>query len=505
MQEIAEGSRLGIPISFSSDPRHSSRRFPDGGSTPSGKPNISQWPEQIGFAAIGDPNAVREFGRIAAQEYRALGLQTSLSPMADVATEPRWNRVPGTFGEDAKLAGILVKAYVQGFQGKQLGLESVLCITRHFPGAGAVKDDPDSRNDSGKWQVYPGKNFDYHLIPFQAALEAGTGGIMPGYAIPVGIDTVGMTFSKIIVTDLLRRKYGFNGLVVSDWRRGPWGVEHLTEKDRQRLIVEAGVDQIGGNNNPRYIIEMVKDGTVPEGRIDESAKRILKPLFQLGLFENPYVDPDRARSVVAGSQFMQAGEKAQRKSIVLLKNANRLLPLPGNTKLYVENMSKDAAARYGAVVDDPKNADAAIIKVTAPYALRPGGAGSARGAHEGTLAYAGAENAKELEAIRRIASSGTPTIVVMYLDRPAVLSEFIDDVRAVLAHFNSTDNTILDIVFGRHRPGGKLPFNLPRDTTSVTKQYPDVPHDLERPLFRFGFGLSYGTETRRPGSNYENR
>src|SRR4029453_16989567 len=166
MQEIAEGSRLGIPISFSSDPRHSSRRFQTAASGPQEKPNISQWPEQIGFAAIGDPNVVREFGRIAAQEYRALGLQTSLSPVADVATEPRWNRVPGTFGEDAKLAGILVKAYVEGFQGKQLGPESVMCVARHFPGGGAVKDGLDSPGEYGKWQVYPGKLFDYHLIPF---------------------------------------------------------------------------------------------------------------------------------------------------------------------------------------------------------------------------------------------------------------------------------------------------------------------------------------------------
>ena len=135
---------------------------------------------------------------------------------------------------------------------------------------------------------------------------------MPGYAIPVGVDTVGMTFSKVIVTDLLREKYGFNGLVVTDWLRSmPWGVEHLTEKERQRLIVEAGVDQIGGDSNPRYIIEMVKEGAVPERRIDDSARRVLKPLFQLGLFENPYVDPDRARSIVANSHFMQAGEKAR--------------------------------------------------------------------------------------------------------------------------------------------------------------------------------------------------
>jgi beta-glucosidase len=492
VQELAEGSRLGIPVAFSTDPRHSGARMPGQSSAETFKPNISQWPEQIGFAAIGDPDVVREFGRIAAQEYRALGLSVALSPMADVATEPRWNRITGTFGEDARLAAQLVKAYVEGFQGKQLDPQSVMCVTKHFPGDGPVKDGLDPHNDYGRWQVYPGKNFDYHLLPFRAAFEAGTGGIMPGYAIPVGVDTVGMGFSKIIVTDLLRKKRGFDGLVVTDWLRNmPWGVEHLTEKQRQQRIVEAGCDQIGGDNNPKYIIELVKEGMISEARLNESARRTLKPLFQLGLFENPYVDPDRAKALVASQEFIRAGEAAQKRSIVLLKNAKDLLPLAGKPRLYVENMSKEAAGQYGLVVEDPKQADVAIIKVTAPYAVHQGGASFFRGAKEGTLAYAGAENAKELEAIKRLALSGTPTVVCMYLDRPAVLSEFIDDVAVVLAHFSSSDAALLEIIFGRHRPAGKLPFNLPRDMESVKSQYPDLPHDLKNPLFKFGFGLSF--------------
>jgi beta-glucosidase len=501
VQEIAESSRLGIPVAFSTDPRHSGFRRQGPQAAAPARPNISQWPEQIGFAAIGDPSVVREFGRIAAQEYRALGLSVSLSPMADIATEPRWNRIAGTFGEDAALAAKLVRAYVEGFQGKQLGPESVMTVTKHFPGDGPVKEGFDPHNDYGKWQVYPGSQFNHHLIPFEAAFEAGTGGIMPGYAIPVGVDTVGMGFSKIIVTDWLRKKYRFDGLVVTDWLRNmPWGVEDLTEKQRHQRIVEAGCDQIGGDNDPKYILELVKEGAIPESRINESARRTLEPLFQLGLFENPYVDPERAKTVVAAKEFVEAGALAQRKSIVLLKNATDLLPLSGKPKLYVENMSKDAAAQYGTVVDDPKGADVAIIKVTAPYALHPGGGGFFRGAHEGTLAYAGAENAKELDAIKRLVASGTPTVVCLYLERPAVLSEFIGDVAAVLAYFSSDDNALLDIVFGRHSPGGKLPFNLPRDMASVEKQKEDTPHDLENPLFRFGFGLTYkraGTRSRQ--------
>ncbi|RPI27774.1 MAG: glycoside hydrolase family 3 protein [Acidobacteria bacterium] len=495
LQEIAEGSRLGIPLALSSDPRHSVSRPGAGPFPQSGEPvppNISQWPEQIGLAAAGDPALVREFGRIAAQEFRALGLQVILAPMADVTTEPRWNRIAGTFGEDAGTSARLVKAFVEGFQGKRLGPESVLCVTKHFPGDGPVKEGLDPHNDYGKWQVYPGKNFDHHLVPFKAAFEAATGGIMPGYAIPEGIDTVGMNFSKIIVTDLLRRKFNFNGVVITDWLRNmPWGVEQLSEKERQLRMVEAGVDQIGGDNNPRYIIELVRDGKVPESRLDESARRVLKPMFELGLFENPYVSPERASAVVASKTFKAAGDLAQRKSIVLVKNADRLLPAPSGKKLYVQNISPEVARGYATLVDDPKQADLAIIAVNAPFAVHKGGASFFRGAHEGTLAYAGAENASELEGIRKLAASGTPTVVCMYMDRPAVLTEFIDQVGAALVHFSSSDAALLDVVFGRFRPSGKLPFDLPRDMESVTRQKEDVPHDLANPLFRTGFGLKY--------------
>jgi beta-glucosidase len=493
LQEIAESSRLGIPIALSSDPRHAVPRpgalF--GAAAPGAPPNISQWPEQIGFAAARDPELVRRFARIAAREFRALGLHALLGPMADVATEPRWNRIAGTFGEDAKLAAQLTRAFVEASQGPRLSPESVLCVTKHFPGDGPVKDGFDPHNDYGRWQVYPGKNFDYHLIPFRAAFEARTGGIMPGYAIPVGYDTVGMGFSKVIVGDLLRKKHGFQGLVVSDWLRNmPWGVEDLPEKQRQQRLVEAGVDQIGGDNDPRYIIELVRGGAIPESRIDESARRVLIPMFELGLFENPYVDPAHAKAVVAGAAFLEAGLDAQRKSIVLLKN-NGVLPLPSGAKIYVENISRDTAALYGEVVSDPKQAKLAVIAVSAPYEVHKGGASFFRGAHEGSLAYAGAENAAELDRIRALTGSGTPVAVVMYMDRPAVLSEFISDAAAVLAHFSVSDAALLDVLFGRARPQGKLPFDLPRDMASVLKQKEDVPFDLENPLFRFGFGLSY--------------
>jgi beta-glucosidase len=300
-----------------------------------------------------------------------------------------------------------------------------------------------------------------------------------------------MGFSRAIIADLLRGKYRYDGLVVTDWLRNmPWGGETLTEKQRQERIVLAGSDQIGGNNQPKYVIELAKEGAISQARLDASARRVLTPLFQLGLFENPYVDPARADAIVASPAFVQAGHVAQTRSMVLLKNASRLLPVSPGRKIFVQNISREAAAQYGTVVDDPKAADVAIIEVTAPFALREG-AFAGRAKH-GTLAYAGAVNEDQFHAISALAASGTPTVVVMYMDRPAILTEFIDKVGAVLAHFNASEAAILDVVFGKAAPRGRLPFHLPRDMASVEKQLEDVPFDLESPLFKYGFGLSYG-------------
>jgi beta-glucosidase len=503
LQEMAEASRLGIPLVFSTDPRNGPGR-----GAPDAKPAISQWPDQLGLAAARDPELVRQFGQIAAQELRALGIRVLLGPMADTTTEPRWNRIGGTFGEDANLNATLIKAFVEGFQGKQLGPDSVMTVTKHFPGDGPVKDGYDGHNSYGKWTIYPGNNFDYHLIPFKAAFEAGTGGIMGGYFIPVGKDTVGINFSKAMITNLLREKLGFQGVVVTDWLRNmPWGVEKLSEKDRQKAIVLAGVDQIGGDNDPKYILASAKDGGIPMALIDASVRRILRPMFRMGLFENPYVDPDVAKNTVASAKFLEAGLAAQVKSTVLLKNANNVLPVAANRKIYVDGVNRDVAARYGTVVDDPKSADLAIIRVASPSTTYPyggafaGGGGGRGGATPApappvstygvTLAYGNAANWQVLDSIRKLAASGTPTVVVVNMDKPVILTEFIDSVPAVLAAFGASDAALLDVIFGRHSPSGKLPFDLPSDMPSVMAQAADVPFDMDDPLFKFGFGLTY--------------
>lgn len=192
IQQWAEDStRLGIPITIASDPRNgfSSAIF----SLAAGE--LSQWPDQLGFGAIGDPELVRQHADIARQEYLALGIREALHPVADLATEPRWPRIGGTFGEDAELAATLTKTYILGFQGEQLGPNSVATMTKHFAGGGPQKEGLDPHFEFQKGQVYPGNNFKYHLIPFEAAFEANTAAIMPYYGIPADQSSENVAFS----------------------------------------------------------------------------------------------------------------------------------------------------------------------------------------------------------------------------------------------------------------------------------------------------------------------
>ena len=501
LQKLAEETRLGIPVTVSSDPRHA---FSDNPLTSFMAGAFSQWPEPLGLAATGDAALVEEFADIARQEYVAVGIRVALHPMADLATEPRWARVNGTFGEDAELSARLTAAYIRGFQGATLGPASVACMTKHFPGGGPQKDGEDPHFAYGKEQVYPGDNFAYHLPPFEAAFAAGTAQIMPYYGQPMGTEyeEVGFAFSKGIITDLLRNHYGFDGVVCTDWglitdgiydgvvwEARAWGVEHLSRAERIRKALDAGMDQFGGEACPELVIELVETGRVSEARIDESVRRILRDKFRLGLFDNPYLDPDAAAATLGKPEFRAAGEAAQRKSIVLLKNGpaagEALLPLQGRPKLYIENMDPAVAAQYGDVVDDLADADLALLRLKTPYQPRDG-IFLERMFHAGDLDF------KEPELSRILAIlAAKPTIVDIYLDRPAVIPEIAAASAALLANFGANDAALLDVVFGRVTPTAKLPFELPSSMDAVRAQHPDVPHDSADPVFPFGHGLTY--------------
>jgi beta-glucosidase len=503
IQKIAEQTRLGIPVTISSDPRHGINNFI--GSDLLGS-DFSKWPEPIGLAATGDSALVVEFGRIANAEYRSVGIRTALHPMADLATEPRWARINGTFGEDATLSAKITAAYIYGFQGDSIDAQSVACMTKHWPGGGPQSNGDDAHFGYGKDQTYPGKNFDYHLIPFKAAFEAGTAMIMPYYGVPVGqtSEDVGMSFNREIITELLRKEYNFDGVVCTDWgiiegfkilgleivEAKNWGVENLTVKERIKKVIDAGVDQFGGNMNVEELLELVKEGLVTEARIDESARRLLRAKFKMGLFDNPFVDVELAEKVVGNTEFVAKGKLAQRKSIVLLKNkmnadSTFMLPLQKNLKVYIENIHREMASAYVTVVNSLADADVAVLHLQTPWEPRNSDF-IEKMFHQGKLDF----DETELLRILKIMEQ-KPTIVCMYLDRPAVIPEIAEKAAALLGDFGLQDDALLDVIFGDFNPSGKLPFELPVSMEAVKNQKEDVPFDSGNPLFPFGHGLSY--------------
>ncbi len=503
IQKLAEQDVLGIPITISSDPRHGINNF-IGNDMLAGE--FSEWPEPIGLAATNDSALVVEFGRIANQELRAVGIRTALHPMADLATEPRWGRINGTFGEDADLSAKMTAAYIYGFQGNEFGTESVACMTKHWSGGGPQMDGWDAHFRYGMDQDYPGNNFEYHIKPFLAAFEAGTAMIMPYYGIPLGqtSEDVGMSFNKEIITDLLRNKYDYDGIVCTDWMilggiklfgfefmGMPWGVDDLSIKERVQKVVDAGVDQFGGNSNTKELLELVKENKVSEKRIDLSVKRLLRAKFQMGLFDNPYIDVKNAINIVGKKEFFEKGKIAQRKSIVMLKNdmnadSSYVLPLHKNRKIYVENIDTETASEFATVVDNLNDADVAILRLQTPWVPREGASFFENFFHQGDLDF----KEPELSRILEIASK-KPTIICIYLDRAAVIPEIADAAVGLFGEFGANDDAVLDIVFGKHNPTAKLPFELPSSMGAVNEQYEDVPYDSKNPLFPFGFGLSY--------------
>lgn len=498
IQKVAEGTRLGIPVTIASDPRHyfSNNIFAMEAN------GFSQWPEQLGFAAIIDTQLMQKFGDIARQEYLAVGIREALHPMADLATEPRWPRVSGTFGEDANLSARMIKAYILGFQGSKLGVNSVATMTKHFSGGGPQKEGLDPHFQYQKGQVYPGNNFNYHLIPFEAAFDANTAAIMPYYGVPIDqtSENVGFSYNKDIITRLLREKYKYDGVVCTDWglvtdtQMGPvvwparaWGVENLSEKERVKKIIDAGCDQFGGENCPQYIVELVKEGQIKESRIDQSIRRLLRQKFTLGLFDNPYVDVEKATQTVGRSDFRKLGDETQRRSMTLLKNDIKLpLNAEAKLKIYVKNIDPKVASKYGLIVALPEQADVAIIRLNTPWVPLETDNPFAKGFHHGDLDFKG----KDLVDVLTICKT-VPTIVDIYLDRPAVFPEINAAAKGVFGNYGASDAALLDVIFGNAKPEGKLPFELPSSMEAVRNQKEDVPYDSKDPLYHFGFGLSY--------------
>lgn len=429
VQAYVEGLDLGIPANNSSDPRHTATVTSEFNEGAGGQ--ISLWPDGLAMAATFDPSIVEQFGGIAAKEYRALGISTALSPQIDLGTEPRWYRINMTFGESSKLTTDMARAYIDGFQTSTgtaeikdgWGYNSVNAMVKHWPGGGPEEGGRDAHWAYGKFAVYPGNNLQEHINPFVNGAFKLNGktsqasAVMPYYTISYNQDTknkenVGNGFSKYIITDLLREKYKYDGVVCTDWLitadegKTPdqfagksWGVEKQSIAERHYKVLLAGVDQFGGNNDVKPVIEAYKLGVREFGeqqfraRLEQSGVRLLKNIFRTGLFENPYLDVERSRQIVGNSEFMKAGYEAQVKSVVMLKNHQSVLPVREKKTVYVPRMYTAAAkdwwgnfvpAGFGYPVDtntirkyynlttDPDKADFAIVFVNSPQSALGG-------------------------------------------------------------------------------------------------------------------------------------
>jgi len=566
-QAMVEKIGLGIPINTSSDPRHGSDSYAEFNAGAGG--DISMWPGTLGIAASFDPQLMFQFGELGSKEYRALGITTSLSPQIDLGTEPRWSRFDGTMGEDPDLATDMARAYVDGFQssdkGAGWGYQSVNAMVKHWPGGGPEEGGRDGHFGYGAYAVYPGKNLKDHLQPFTEGaftLEGPTkmaSAVMPYYTISDGQDTknsdkVGNGFNKYLITDLLRGEYGFDGVVCTDWgitsdvsavdlfEGKSWGVETMTVAERHYKVIEAGVDQFGGNNDMGPILEAYKIGVAEHGedhmrkRFETSAVRLLMNIFRVGLFENPYLDIEETQKIVGNAAFMKAGFDAQLRSIIMLKNHQNSLPLKAKQKVYVPQryipasrnwfgretpeklehpFNLEVVKKYFEVVENPEEAEFALVGITSPNGgvgynredLAKGGNGyvpislqygsyTANDARESSLAggspledftnrsYKGksvtAVNTTDMNLVNETRSKigDKPLILVVKVAKPMIFSEIEESASSILIHMGVQDQALMEIITGEAEPSALLPFQMPADMKTVEEQFEDVPRDM---------------------------
>ncbi|MCR4765341.1 MAG: glycoside hydrolase family 3 C-terminal domain-containing protein [Bacteroidaceae bacterium] len=504
LQEYAEASRLGIPIMFSTDPRHGATL----GAHVSGKQYFSQWPSkegQIGITAARNPELVKKFGEAVAEEYRAVGLHMILGPQIDVITEPRWSRNMGCFSEDADLTIEMMEAFMDGAQGENVGPHKVLVHLKHWPGANPHE------GGKGNFTVYPGNNVDYHLKPFKAGIAKGALAVM-GYYSGTYVDTLNVNYSPYWSTKVLYDQLGFKGAICTDWgvvgRTGPLNPRlagKTTLKDNMEMVINAGVDQMGSETETSLVVELVKEGRVTEERVNQAAKRILQWHFILGLFENPYVDPDNAAKVCQREDLQANAFEAQLESNILLVNEDNTLPAKEGIKLYVEGIDKEVAAKYATLVDKPAQADMILVRTGV---TEERGGGFAAMAAMTPAQRAAFQKQREIEAakpvnieipasiwnnVKKLSATGKPVVVAFNPSGKSIVlpQDLKSTVKGCFLTFDCLDNAFLDVVFGKFNPVGKLPFEIPATMKDVEAQLEDVPFDAPNKAFEFGFGLSY--------------
>ena len=555
VQEMCETTRLGIPAIFKSNPRN---HFEEGfmGGLDASVGAFSAWPKEAGLAATRDMELIADFARTVASEWAALGIRGMYGYCLDLSTEPRWFRITETFAQDADLVSEIATALVKGIQGETLNHRSVQVTMKHFPGGGPQEDGADPHFEFGKYQTYPGDNFDYHFKPFVAAIKAGVSSIMPYYGVPVGQryqpNDVGMSFSKGITTELLREKLGFEGNVNSDTAIAttmPWGVEDKPVAERVAMAINAGVDVLSGFSDNQQMMSLIDSGTIPEKRVDQAVSRLLTEQFKLGLFENPFVEPNRAGYILNNRITQAKADAAQRKAIVLLQNRNNVLPMemptpkpqpnpfamlgfhqdptdepeiePVSKKLYVMGMDPEVisglewneyevvSGDYDAAIGEsrpevPDDTDYAIIRVIIGNNSKVGGSFLPVPDPEelDMIAFSDMEKSNSWTVTPSLADTNgvmseigaDRTIISIRFRQPFVLDEAsgLLNAGAVIATFGSSDAALMDVLTGKYPAQGKLPFALANSADAILRQHSDVPgYSEEDTLFPFGHGLEY--------------
>ena len=502
LQELAEQTPHGIPVTISTDPRH-------GGAQNAGTSWVtsffSLWPEPLGLGALGDPELVRTWAGTVRREYTAVGIRAALHPVADLATEPRWARQRECFSQDPQLVARLVTAALDGLRGAE-GEIPVQSTVKHFPGAGPQKDGEDAHFPYGRDQVYPGGRFEDHLLPFREAIAAGADAIMPYYGRPVGlqidgheIESVGFGFNEQVLTGLLRNELGFDGVIVSDWElvndnhvgdqvlpARAWGVEELIPAQRLQRILEAGADQLGGEECTELLLGLVRDDLVEEERVTDSARRLLRVKFRLGLFDDPYVDESAADALVGSEESRRQGHEAQAGSVVVLHDDGHVLPLltvRGSTRIYAEGLPADVIAQLGEQVATPAEADVALLRIGAPFQPRDD-LFLESWFHQGDLEFPPGL-AHRLARLR----AACPLILDVDLDRAAVLTDIAGECDALTGSFGVSAAAWADAITGVVPARGRLPIELPRSMEAVRSAPEDVPGGTADPLYPYGHGL----------------
>ena len=555
VQEMCETTRLGIPALFKSNPRN---HFEEGGmgGLDASVGAFSAWPKEAGLAATRDMDLIAEFARTVASEWVALGIRGMYGYCLDLSTEPRWFRITETFAQDADLVSEIATVLVNNIQGETLNHRSVQVTMKHFPGGGPQEGGGDPHFEFGKHQAYPGDNFDYHFKPFVAAIKAGVSSIMPYYGVPVGQkylpNDVGMSFSKGIVTELLREKLGFEGNVNSDTGIAtmmPWGVEDKSVPERVAMAINAGVDVLSGFSDSKQMMTLIDSGRISEERVDQAVTRLLTEQFKLGLFEDPFVEPNRAGYILNNRIAQTKANEAQRKAVVLLQNRNKLLPMdmpspkpqpnpfailgfhqdptdepeiePVAKQIYVMGMDPEVVGgsewnEYDVVSGDydaangetrpavPDSTDYAIIRVVVGNNSKIGGGFLPVPDPEelDMIAFSDMERANSWTVTPNLADingvmseiGADRTIVAIRFRQPFVLDEAsgLRNAGAIIATFGSSDAALMDVLTGKHPAQGKLPFALANSAEAILGQHSDVPgYADEDTLFPFGHGLEY--------------